>query len=229
MKRVYKAVSTKADPDGHSVLLDGRPVRSPGGAALRLPTSALAEAVAAEWDAQTEKIQPASMPMMTLSATAADRVLPQRAAVARDAAGYAASDLLCYRADTPVELAQRQAEAWDPVLDWARRRYGVEFAVTAGLMPVDQPPKTIARFQALAEALDAFPLTALHVMTTACGSFLLALSVYEGHAAPDEAYALASLDEAYQAELWGKDAEAVARRARVAAEVAEAKRFLDLL
>lgn len=229
MKRVYTSVSTRAEADGFAVLLDGRVVRSPAKAPLLLPSAALAEAVAAEWDAQTEEIRPDRMPMMSLAATAIDRVRPNPVAVARDAAGYAASDLLCYRADTPVELARRQAEAWDPVLDWAQRRYAVAFAVTSGLMPIDQPAETVARFEALATELEPFPLAALHVMTTTLGSFLLALSVYEGHAAPEEAYALSTVDEAYQAELWGEDEEAAARRTRLASEVADARRYLDLL
>lgn len=229
MKRVYKAVSTAAERGGHQVLLDGRPVHTPGRAPLLLPSGALAKAVAAEWDAQEERVRPDTMPMMALSATAIDRVMPNHAAVAHEAAGYAGSDLLCYRADTPVELARRQAEAWDPVLDWARTRYDVDFVTTAGLMPVDQPQETVMRFRALAAELDAFPLAALHVMTTVCGSFLLALAVYEDAMQPEEAFALASVDDAYQAELWGEDADAAARRRRLAAEVVDAKRFLRLL
>lgn len=229
MKRFYKSADTAPEGDGTTVRLDGKPVRTPGGAPLILPTPALADAVAAEWAAQQEKIIPDTMPMMSLGATAIDRVVPNRAAVAAEAAGYAGSDLLCYRADSPADLAARQAAAWDPVLAWAAARYDVRFEITVGVMPVDQPAETRARFLGVAEAMDPFSLTATHVLTTALGSFLLALGAVEGEYAPDEAFALSRIDETYQEELWGTDEEAAARRDRLFREVAQAHRFLGLL
>ena len=230
VKRVYEvAAAVPLDEGGYTVTLDGRAVRTPAKAALALPTLVLAEGVAAEWDAQGDKVVPDSMPLMTLAATAIDRVIPNHAAVAAEAAGYAGSDLLCYRADTPVELAQRQADGWDPVLEWAQSRYDVTFAVTAGLMPIDQPEETLARFQGVAVELEPFALTAVHVLTTAFGSFLLALSVVEKAQSVEEAFQLSRIDETYQEELWGSDEEAEKRRARLHAEVHSADHYLSLL
>ncbi|MDW3205884.1 MAG: ATP12 family protein [Alphaproteobacteria bacterium] len=229
MKRFYKESSVGEVEGGFTVLLDGKTVRTPAKAALVLPTRALAEAVSSEWAEQGDKVVPDSMPMMTLAATAIDRVAAARGDVAADAAGYAGSDLLCYRAETPIELAQRQAEGWDPVLAWAGERYDVQFNTTAGIMPVDQPEETRARFRAVAESFDAHHLTAVHVMTTATGSFLLALAVVEGHCEPASAFALSRIDETYQEELWGVDEEAAARRDRLAREIDQAHRFLTLL
>ena len=230
MKRVFETASVVALADGaFTVALDGRAVRTPAKAALALPTEALADGVAAEWNAQGDQIVPDTMPLMTLAATAIDRVIPNRAAVAAEAAGYAGSDLLCYRADTPLELAQRQAEGWDPILDWAKRRYDVSFVVTVGLMPVDQPDETVSRFQSVAAEFDAFPLTALHVLTTAFGSFLLALAVAERARGVEEIFALSRIDETYQEELWGADEEAEKRRDRLHREVVTADQYLGLL
>lgn len=230
MKRVFEAASVIAvNGGGHTVALDGRPVRTPAKEPLHLPTEGLAAEIAAEWNAQGDKIVPDSMPLMTLAATAIDRVIPNHAAVAAEAAGYGGSDLLCYRADTPLELAQRQADGWDPVLDWATARYDVSFTVTAGLMPVDQPAETLTRFHTVAAEFDSFALTAVHVLTTAFGSFVLALSVVEKAQKIDEAFALSRIDETYQEELWGTDEEAEKRRSRLHAEVVSAHHFLTLL
>lgn len=228
MKRFYREAVARPGSEGHCVELDGRAVRTPAGASLSLPTLALAEAVAAEWAAQEDKIVPDTMPLMSLCATTIDRVMPGREAVAAEAASYAGSDLLCYRAETPVELATRQAEGWDPILDWAKQRFDVHFAVTTGIMPVDQPAETKARFQDVAAALDPYDLAATHVLTTALGSFLLALAVIEGRLDPSAAFALSRIDETYQEELWGTDEEAAARRDRLAREIADAKRLFDL-
>lgn len=231
MKRFYKSADAAASEghDGHTVRLDGRPVRTPGKAALTLPTVALAEAIAAEWRAQGDKIVPDTMPLMSLAATAIDRVVDNHAVVAAEAAGYAGTDLLCYRAETPIELAQRQAEAWDPVLDWARSNFDARFEVTLGLMPIEQPAKTLARFQDVMATREPFELTALHVMTTAFGSLLLALSVDAGATTAARALDASRVDEVYQAELWGEEEEAAKRRDRLLREVESAERFLGLL
>lgn len=231
MKRFYKTADVAASEAGNgpTVRLDGRPVRTPGKAPLVLPTEPLAEAVAAEWAAQGDKIVPDTMPLMSLAATAIDRVVGNHQAVAAEAAGYAGTDLLCYRADTPIELAQRQAEAWDPVLDWARSQFNARFEVTLGLMPVDQPVETVSRFQDVMAARNAFDLTALHVMTTAYGSLLLALSVDAGAMTAARALDASRVDEIFQAELWGEEEEAEKRRERLSREVEAASRFLELL
>lgn len=229
MKRFYTIAAVQAEPEGWSVRLDGRPVRTPAKAPLLLPTEALGAAIAAEWAAQGEKIIPDTMPLMTFAATAIDRVMPDPTAVAHEAAGYAGSDLLCYRAEQPVELSLRQAEAWDPILDWAARRYDVAFTVTRGLMPVVQPAGNAARFQALAAGFDPHTLTAVHVMTTGFGSFLLALAVIEGRLDAEAALATSRIDEEYQAELWGADEDAIKRHARLRAEMVAAQRFITLV
>lgn len=230
MKRLYDLAAVAALDEGlFTVTLDGRAVRTPANAALALPTEALAKAVAAEWNAQGDRILPDSMPLMTLAATAIDRVVPNHAAVAAEASGYAGSDLLYYRAEGPIELVQRQAEGWDPILDWAQSRYAVSFTLTAGLMPVDQPKETVSRFQNLAEEMESFDLTAVHVLTSAFGSFLLTLCVVENMRDIDQAFALSRIDESYQEELWGSDAEAEKRKERLHADVRSAAHYLSLL
>lgn len=229
MKRFYKHAAAQPTEGGYQVCLDGKPIRTPAKAAMVLPTQALAEAIAAEWEAQEDKIVPDTMPQMTLAATAIDRVVPNFEAVAEEAAGYAGSDLLCYRADGPDDLVVRQAEGWDPVLEWAQTRYDVRFTVTNGLMPVDQPEETRERFQTVAKGVDPFSMTALHVLTSAFGSFILALSVLERERSPAEAFDLSRIDETHQEELWGIDEEAEARKERLSKEVDQAFRYINLL
>ena len=241
MKRFYKdaGAASVAEIDaidgeeGFAVLLDGKPIRTQGRRVpLVAPTRALAEAVAAEWAAQDEKIAPATMPMMTLTATALDRVVPQVQAVAADAAAYAGSDLLCYRA-APEEadgaLRPRQDEAWQPLLDWAAERYGARLTVAEGIMPVAQDNAALMLLARALGGLDPFRLTAVHVMTTTTGSLVLALALLEGRLTPEDAHALATLDETVQAEKWGEDEEAAARRAAHKRELEEAAAFLATL
>ena len=159
MKRFYTDVTVLPEASGVGIALDGRPVRTPARAPLLLPTPALAEAVAAEWRAQGDMIDPAAMPFTGLANAAIDHVAPDPSAFADGIARYAQSDLLCYRADAPETLALRQAAAWDPLLDWARQRYDVTFTLTRGIIPVDQPADSIARLSAAVLALDPFALT----------------------------------------------------------------------
>jgi len=241
LKRFYKdaAAAPAAEIDavdgaeGFAVLLDGKPIRTQGRRVhLIAPTRALADAVAAEWAAQEAQIDPSSMPMMTLTATALDRVVPQREAVAADAAAYAGSDLLCYRAapeEAEGSLRPRQDDAWQPLLDWAAERYGARLKVADGLMPIAQDNAALMLFARALGALDPFRLTAVHVMTTSTGSLVLALALFEGRLEPQEAHALATLDETVQAEKWGEDDEAAARRARLLQELEEATAFLARL
>lgn len=232
MKRFYKqAAAEQADGmDGlYRVTLDGRPIKTPAKADLVMPGKALAEAVAAEWAAQGERIEPAAMPLMTYVSTAVDRVEPQREAVAAEIASFAASDLLCYRADRQPDLVEKQNAAWSPMLEWAETRFGGHFAVTSGIMPVSQPNTTLMLVAREVGKLDSFQLTALHTMTTAMGSLILGFSVFDGYKAPDEAFALSLMDEEHQAELWGRDDEAEARRNRLRDEVRSAHRLISLL
>ncbi|MGQ0456526.1 MAG: ATP12 family chaperone protein [Hyphomicrobium sp.] len=224
-KRFYKNAAIDKN-DGFRVLLDGRTVRTPAKRALALPTEALAAGVAAEWAAQGEWIDPATMPFTRFANTAIDSVADALDAVAADIAAYASSDLLCYRAEAPVELIAAQSARWNPVLEWAGHALGAQFRVAAGVKHVAQPPGAIER---VAEALgphDAFRLTAVHVLTTLTGSALLALAHARGRLTPDEAWLAAHVDEDYQIGLWGEDYEAALRRKARRAEFEAACRFL---
>ncbi len=208
MKRFYQQVEVS---DGQ-ILLDGRPVRTPARAPLILPSTMLAEAVAAEWRAQGDQIDPRSMPLTGLSNAAIDRVAPDPTAFIRPLAAYAESDLLCYRADAPAELIARQAAAWDPLLAWARQRYDVHFAVTSGIVHRPQPEATVARLSEALAARDPFSLAALSPIITTGGSLVVGLALAEDAIAPAAAFDITHLDELWQAERWGEDAQAAAAR-----------------
>jgi chaperone required for assembly of F1-ATPase len=228
-KRLYRAVSVDGAPSAWRVRLDGRPVRTPARRELVAPSRVLAEALAAEWDAQGERIDPAAMPLTRLVNSALDGVTGREAEVRAEIAKYAASDLLCYRAEAPGELVRRQAEAWDPVLEWARAELGVQLATGQGIVPVSQPQAAIAAIAGLLADLDALALTAHHVMTTLTGSAVLALAHARGRLTAEEAWTAAHIDEDWQIGQWGEDAEAKARRARRWAEMQAASRLLALL
>ena len=234
-KRFYKVVtvaqlgaSTEAE-GGHSILLDGKPVRTPAKAALAAPTRTLAEAIAAEWAGQEDRIDPATMPLTRLANSAIDGVSGREAELRAEIVKYAANDLLCYRADTPHELVRRQAELWDPILTWSRAALGASFVVARGIMPVVQPQEAKAALARTLADHDAFALAALHVMTTLTGSALLALAHARGRLTADAAWAVAHVDEDWQISRWGADTEAAARRARRLAEMQAASRLLILL
>lgn len=228
-KRFYKVVGVAEAEDGHRVLLDGRPARTPRKAFLAMPAAALAEAIAAEWDAQVDTIDPALMPMTRLANTAIDGVTGREAEVWSDVVKYAGSDLLCYRAEGPDKLAHRQAQLWDPVLDWGAERVGGRLAVQSGLMPVPQPEAAISGFARATSGLGAFNLTALHAMTTLTGSALLAFAVVEGFMSHADAWTAAHVDEDHQIAEWGEDFEAAERREQRRREMEAAGRFVELL
>lgn len=225
MKRFYQKVEVS---DGQ-ILLDSRPVRTPARAALTLPTAALAEAVAAEWRAQGDRIDPRTMPLTGLSNAAIDRVAPDSAGFSRPLADYAETDLLCYRADAPAELVARQAEAWDPLLAWARQRYDVHFTVTCGIVHRPQPSTTVVRLGEALSARDPFGLAALAPIVTIGGSIVVGLALTEDAIAPDVAFDATHLDELWQAERWGEDAEATAARDARRRDFLAAVRLLRLL
>jgi chaperone required for assembly of F1-ATPase len=228
-KRFYKAVSVAQEDGGHAVLLDGRAVKSPAKAPLLLPTAVLADAVAAEWDAQTDRIDANAMPMMSFAATTIDRVTPNRAHVIAEIAGFGRSDLLCYRAETPLTLVERQAQDWGEMLAWAEERLGAQLVVTEGLMPVDQPHAAVSRLHAHVEAHSDWELTPLHTVTTISGSLVIGLAVTQGRLDSARAFEIGELDETFQSELWGIDREAEDRRRRRRAELEAAERFLTLV
>jgi chaperone required for assembly of F1-ATPase len=225
VRRFYKDVAVV---DG-AILLDGRPVKTPARASLTLPTPALAEAVAGEWRMQGEDVDPRTMPLTGLSNAAIDRVAPDPAAFARPLADYAESDLLCYRAEAPAELVVRQAEAWDPLLDWARTRFDIAFVVTTGIVHASQPPATIARLSEALLARDAFALAAMSPLVTIGGSLVAALALAEDAIDADRAFDLTHLDELWQAERWGEDRLALEARASRRRDFMAAAELLDLL
>jgi chaperone required for assembly of F1-ATPase len=229
MKRVYTSVDTRPAGSGWGIALDGRPLRTPAKRDLIVPSEALAATIAAEWDAQESDIRPETMPLTRLAATAIDRTAEKRADIVAEIANYAVTDLLCYRAERPPALAARQEAVWQPLLDWAAGRYDAGLAVTAGIVPTAQSPASLKAYAAAVAALDHFRLTALQAATAASGSLILALALHEKRLDAEAAFAASQLDETFQIEAWGEDAEAARRRRALAADIAAAARFLDLL
>lgn len=228
MKRFYSEAGVVAQEGGHGIALDGRPVRTPARLPLVLPNDALAAAVAQEWADQGEDIDPASMPFTGLANAAIDQIAPDPVAFAATISVYGESDLLCYRADSPVELAARQAEHWQPLLDWAGRRHDVSFAVTSGIVPVTQPQATLDRLRDATAAHPPFLLAALSPLVGLSGSLVIGLAAIERAFDPAELWRAAELDELWQAEQWGDDDEALVRRARRHGEFMIAARFAEL-
>ena len=213
MKRFYERAEVREADGRHALMLDGRGARTPGRNPLSATSRALMLQVAAEWERQGEAIDPAEMPLTRLLNSAIDGVTHTMAETRADILRYAGSDLICYRAEEPETLVARQAQAFDPVLRWAAETLGARFKVTAGVMHVAQPPEALAALAATLEAYDdPAALAALSVMTTLTGSALLALAVARGCLSAEDAWRAAHVDEDFQAERWGADAEAIARR-----------------
>lgn len=229
MKRFWKDVSVEREGEGWGIRLDGRPVKTPARTALLVPTAALAEAIADEWRAVDEKIDPRAMPLTGLANAAIDRVAPDRQAFAEGLARYAEADLACYRAEGPRGLVERQEREWDPLLAWARRRYDVDFTTTAGLMHVAQPKATLEQLNHAVAALGSFQLAGLSPLVTIGGSLVVALAVLERAITADEGWSAVSVDERWQLEQWGADAGAEAALENRRRDFFAAARFLDLL
>ncbi len=229
MKRFWKEAMTTADERGWGVELDGRPLKTPTKMSLAVPTEALAEAIASEWNEAGEEFDPRAMPLTGLANAAIDRVEPDPETFAAGLSQYGESDLLCYRADSPPELVDRQGKRWDPLLAWARRRYDVDFAVTAGIAHVPQPEATLARLRHAVVSLDPFRLAGLSPLVTIGGSLVAALAVVERAVTTEEAWKAVTFDDRWQLEQWGSDEEAEAALAvRYRVFVAGAN-FLTLL
>ena len=226
MKKFYREVAVVDGDGGYAVALDGRVVRTPAKVALLLPTRALAAAIAAEWDEQESEIKPQTMPMMQLASTAIDRVRPRRDAVIDEIAAYAETDLLCYRADGPESLVNRQASTWQPLLDWASGQFDAALDVTEGVIPVPQPPGAVRALRAAVADGDEFVLSALYTLTVTSGSLVLALAVRDSALDPEAAFDASHLDEEWQASQWGTDPHAESRRERSRAEILSAAAFL---
>ena len=228
-KRFWKVVQVQAADGGFTILLDDRPLRTPGRRPVVLPSAALAELIAAEWDAVEGEIRPETLPFTRMANTAIDRVPVQRMAVIEAVAAYGGSDLLCYRADSPEALALRQSAEWDPWLGWARQTIGAPLTAVVGIMPVPQPPASLAALRQAVEAFDDLALSALGELVTLSGSLVLGLAVARGAVTPETAWELSRLDETWQTEQWGSDAEAEAAMMRKRADFLRAAAFLDFV
>ena len=220
-RRFYARAEVAEGEDGFAVLLDGRPVKTPARRTLAAPTRALAEALAAEWEAQRDVVDPAKMPLTRLANSIIDGVADAPAAVAAEAEKYLASDLVCYRAEGPDGLVARQVGAWDPVIAWAREAMGARFVVAAGMVFVAQPDAALAAARA-ALPRDPWRLGAFHVVTTLTGSALIALAVLNGRLGVEDAWRAAHIDEDWNMDFWGRDELALERRAARYAEMGAA-------
>lgn len=225
MRRFWKDVTV----EGNEIALDGKRVRTPGRAALALPTPALAEAVAEEWRSVGETVDPRAMVLTGLANAAIDRIGTTRDTFAASLAAYGESDLLCYRADFPPPLVDRQKAAWDPLLDWARSRYDVHFETVDGVMHRAQPAATLARLSEAVAALDAFHLASLSPIVTVTGSLVAALALLEGAADAETVWNAAHVDPDWQIQQWGQDELEVRARASHRADFDAGVRFLSLL
>jgi chaperone required for assembly of F1-ATPase len=229
MKRFWKSAAADPVETGWAINLDARPVRTPSRAELVVPTEALAAAIVDEWNAVEGTIDPRAMPMTGLANAAIDRIEPAPIAFADGLARYAQADLACYRTETPLGLADRQSIEWDRLLAWARRRFDVDFAVTTGLTHVEQPQATVERLRHAVSVLRPFQLAGLSPLVTAGGSLVAGLGVLEGAFTPDQAWAAVTVEERWQFEQWGSDAEAEAALENRRQDFVAGARFLSLL
>ncbi len=229
MRRFYREVTVDLGEQGHRILLDGRPVRTPAKQALSAPSAPLAEAIAEEWREQADAIRPDTMPLTRLASTAIDRMPAQRQAAIEEVIAYTDTDLVCYRAAEPFELVQRQQRAWQPMLEWLRETFAVRLVVTTSILPLVQPPAARAALRGVIEDLDDWPLVGMHAATTALGSLVLGLALLRGHLDAEAALAASLLDELYEIERWGSDTEAERRHQVLRRDVSGAARFLASL
>ena len=229
MKRFWTLAEVVEADDGYGIALDGRRVKTPARVDLAVADRDLAEAIAGEWNDCGDEIDPRAMPLTGLANAAVDRVAADPATFAAGLAEYAKGDLLCYRADAPQLLIDRQSAQWDPLLAWARRRFDVDFTITTGIMHVDQPSATVARLAHAVAVLAPFTLAGLSPLVTIGGSLLTALALLEGEIDVAAAWDVVSVDDAWQAEKWGADVEAVAALEWKRLDFAAAARFLSLL
>ncbi|GGB58269.1 ATPase [Roseibium aquae] len=212
-KRFYKLAQAVEMETGFAIHLDGRPVKTPSKSVLIIPVRPIAEAVAGEWNSQEKEINPARMPLTRLANTAQDAVEERFADVADEIARFAGNDALCYRADEPDRLCERQRTLWDPVLDWAGTELGGRFVLIEGIMHRDQPEELVSAFRGSLDRLTPLQLAAFHTITTLTGSAVLAFAIWQDHLAPDAVWAAAHVEEDWNIELWGEDAEAARLRA----------------
>lgn len=228
LKRFWKEAGVERAEEGFLVLLDGRSIKTPAKAALVVPSEALAQAVAAEWAAVKEEIDPRVMPYTRSANAAIDKVAVQFDEVAALIAAYADSDLLCYRADSPAELRARQDAAWDKLLDWAKSEHALHMKVSEGVMYSAQAPAVVSNALALTKNLSPFGLTAFHDLVSLSGSFVIGLAATEKYESPENLWKTSRIDEIWQEELWGEDEEASEMAAKKADAFAHAASFYNL-
>lgn len=230
MQRFYKSVTVEADEiaSAFAVLLDSKPVQTPARKPLQVPSAALAQAIAAEWEAQNTEITVERMPLTQVAATALDRVSPDTATYAHQIVAYGETDLVCYRADGPQALAARQTAAWQPLVDWTAEVFSASLTVTDGVTPVAQPPATVTALRNAVAAHDVFEMAALGLAVTASGSLVIALALSHGRIDADAAFAAGYLDETWQAEQWGSDEDAEVRQQTAHADLKIAAQFFEL-
>ncbi len=228
-RRFYETVTVRPGGGGFEVRLDERLVRTPSKAGLALPTRALAQAVADEWAAQGERVEPASMPLTGLACTAIDRIAPRRGEVVAEIVDYARTDMLCYRAERPRSLVERQGALWQPLLDWAAVELGAALQVTSGILAAGQPDAAVSALEGTVEALSDLELAALACATQASGSLIVALALGRGRLSAAEAFEVAELDATFQMEQWGEDPEATRRREGVHADLEVARKLFIML
>jgi chaperone required for assembly of F1-ATPase len=229
MRRFYREAGIVTADRGYAVELDGKLLRTPAKAPLIVPSRAVAAAIAVEWNAQGEELQPRSLPLTHLAGTAIDLIAPRHRQVVAEITAYAGTDLVCYRAETPPGLVLRQQRLWQPLLDWAALRYDAPLKVTVGVVPVEQPPASLVAFGAAVAAYDAMALAGLNLATRICGSLVLALALAERRIDAAAAFDAAQLDESLEIEQWGEDEEQSRRRAALQDDIALAARFIALL
>ena len=227
-RRFYTGVSIKVEEGGYAVLLDGRAFKTPGRTTLLATTEPLAEAIAAEWEAQGEKINPHSMPLTQIACTVTDHIVTGRADIEEQLARFAEADLLCYRAENPKDLAERQQQMWQPVLDWMASHHAIHLSVTTAVIAEPKSEQALAKVRAVIADFDDHELAALSVLTQAMGSLSLGLAVMHGYLDWESAAKAAQLDETFQSELWGMDREAELRLKALRDEMESASRYLSL-
>ena len=228
-RRLYKSVSVRERGDGFVVMLDERQLKTPAGELFRAPTRKLADAIAAEWEAQAERIAPASMPLTQMAFAALDVTLKRRDELASLIAKYVATDLVCHRAEAPAALVARQAATWDPIVDWAHTRFHFRPAVVSGLIAAPLSPQNLTTMQWEVDDLDAFRCTALAQAVTLAGSAFIGFALLEGRLNAESAFAAAALDDLWNSENWGEDPEARAGLDSQRAEFAALERFIQAL
>ena len=227
-KRFWQNVTCTPEADGFAIHLDGRPVRTPAKTLVIVPTQALAQAIAQEWEAQDTKVNPLTMPHTRSANAALDKVAPQRDVVQAMIADYAGTDLLCYRAPGPERLTAEQNDRWNPILAWAKDRFGAALETTSGVMPIAQPTAAQTALTGEMAAMSDFELVGFHDLVSLSGSFVLALAVAKGHITPDEGWALSRLDENWQAAQWGEDEDAAQKAEVKRGEYLHANNFMVL-